>query len=118
MRQLSRRNPSEGFTLIEMIVTLAVLAVLLVIGYPALLNSIHRGKVETTLRQAAMEARAARLEAIRRSTRTYLQADFTNNRLVLWRESTPPTPAASPDFSATDDVLVRELPLPEGLHFW
>ena len=112
MRQANRRRASEGFTLLESIVMLALLGLLVVMGFPALLNTIHRAKVETTVREAAMELRAARLEAVKRSVPTYVEADLTNDRLVVWRES-----GDTLGFS-DDDELVRQLGLPEGLHFW
>ena len=114
MRPQSRRGRAAGgFTLLELVVMLALAGILVLIGYPALMNTIRRARVEGAVRSAAMEARAARLEAIKRSVQTYVEADFTNDRIAVWRES-----GITDGFSPADDVLVRELDLPAKVDFW
>ena len=59
-----------------------------------------------------MELRAARLEAIKRNRRTYVQADFTGDRLAVFREDD------DNDDLTGGDVLVRQLELAEQVEFW
>ena len=79
--------PTSGFTLVEILVVLALLGVMALIGYPALMNVIRRSTVETAVREVSMQIRAARLEAIKQSDSTYVQADIAARRVVVWREN-------------------------------
>lgn len=73
-----------GFTLIELLVVLAILGLISVLGIPALLNSLHRAKVEGAAEQVSAFARRARLEAIKRNRQTMLRADTTSNELTAF----------------------------------
>lgn len=72
---------ATGFSLIELLVSLAVLAIIMVIGIPALLNSLHHAKLEGIVRQAATLAQRARLEAIKRNRTTMLFADTAKQEI-------------------------------------
>ena len=108
---MRRREATRGFTLIEMIIVLAIMIIVMAIGFPALQNMIYRSKVEGTVREAAVLMRAARLDAIKRSNTFYVQADFTGNQVVVWRET-----GTTSGFSA-DDEQIHALKLPAGLDF-
>jgi len=73
-----------GFTLIELLVVLAILGIVSVLGIPALLNSLHRAKVEGAAQQVAAFAQRARLEAIKRNRQTMLRADTTSQELFAF----------------------------------
>jgi prepilin-type N-terminal cleavage/methylation domain-containing protein len=104
----------QGFTLIEAIIVLALIMIAALIGFPALQNMIHRSKVEGAVTQIAMTARAARLDAIKESVQFYVQADFANDRVVVYRETNTPGTGFDP---ATDEE-VRSVLLPSLLSFW
>jgi prepilin-type N-terminal cleavage/methylation domain-containing protein len=104
-------TPERGFTLIELIIVLALLGFMLVMGLPALLNMIHRSNVEGVVKQAAMEARGARLQAVKQSITTFVQADLTGNRVVVWRD------AGAAGWTPGTDELLQELALPAGMSF-
>ena len=108
----SHKSVAKGFTLIELIVVLAIIVIAALIGMPALLNAIRRSSTEGGVRQATVELRAARFEAIKNSATVYVEADFANDQLVTWRE-TNLTPLLSPD-----DEELRRMPLPTRLHYW
>jgi prepilin-type N-terminal cleavage/methylation domain-containing protein len=111
MHRLRHRELAAGFTLVEVLIVLLIIGIVMVLGFPALLNMIRRSKVETVIREAAMEARAARLEAIKHSVDTFAQADLTGRRLVVWRD------AGAEGFTPGTDEQVRELLLPAGMSF-
>jgi prepilin-type N-terminal cleavage/methylation domain-containing protein len=111
MLQVRRRHPAAGFTMVELLIVLLLLGIMATLGFPALLNMIRRSKVETVIKEAAMSARRARLEAVKRSVTTFAQADLTGRRFVVWRD------AADDGFTAGTDELVSELALPNGMSF-
>ena len=106
------KSVQNGFTLIELVVVLAIIIIAALIGMPALLNAIRRSSTEGGVRLATVELRAARFEAIKNSSTVYVEADFVNDQLLTWRE-TNLTPGLSPD-----DEQLRRMPLPNRLHFW
>lgn len=60
------RGP-RGFTLIEMLVTLAILMILMLFAVPVLQTATRRSKLRGTANETASVMRLARLEAIKRS---------------------------------------------------
>ena len=111
MAPLRRRELAAGFTMLELIIVLCLLGIMMIIGFPALLNMIRRSKVETVIKEAAMEVRAARLQAVKHSYSTFAQADLTGRRLVVWRD------AGAAGFTPGTDEQLAELQLPDGMSF-
>ena len=64
-----------GFTLVELLITLAIGAVLVTIGLPALMNLIQRSKLEGQARNLAVLAARARNEAITQGVETVVLYD-------------------------------------------
>jgi prepilin-type N-terminal cleavage/methylation domain-containing protein len=106
-------SEEKGFTLIELVVALAIILIAALIGMPALLNAIRRSATEGGVRQATVELRAARFEAVKNSATVYVEADFANDQLVTWRETD-----ITAGFSPADDEQLRRMPLPAKLDFW
>lgn len=67
---LRRRTP--GFTLIEMMVTLAVLVVLLTLVVPSMAAMLQRQRVQGSAEQAALDVHQARAEALARQQSVFL----------------------------------------------
>ena len=64
---MAMRNAREqGFTLIEMLVTMAILAILTMIALPSFRNAIHRNQVTAAGNQLVADINYARAEAVSR----------------------------------------------------
>lgn len=61
------RRTATGFTLLELMTTLAVLAISLGIGAPAFASLVERGKVTRALHLTTAALATARIEAVRRN---------------------------------------------------
>jgi prepilin-type N-terminal cleavage/methylation domain-containing protein len=68
---------SSGFTLIEVIVVLALMVILLLFSFPSLLKTIHRSKLLGITSQASVLMQQARFEAIKRNVSVFVVADLT-----------------------------------------
>lgn len=77
------RHRARGFTLLELMVVLALIGIISVIGYPALLNTINRARHEGAAREVASTLRAARLQSIKRSKETYVEPVVDGNTLYI-----------------------------------
>ena len=65
------RNPRQGFTLIEMMVTLGIITILAIVGASTLANSkgwLARVRLKAAARDLSMNLQYAKLEAIKRNT--------------------------------------------------
>jgi prepilin-type N-terminal cleavage/methylation domain-containing protein len=107
----SGRSPS-GFTLIEMLVVLALLMILMLFAVPALMTSMRQGKIRGITNQTANLMRLARLEAIRRSCQTIVKMDETD----------PPrmegfTDCDKDGVADADLPTLGSFPLPNGVRF-
>ena len=60
-----RPRRTEGFTLIELMVTVAIVALLLTIGLPSFQNSLRSNRIATTTNELMASLALARSEAIR-----------------------------------------------------
>src|SRR3954453_3330628 len=66
------RGP-RGFTLIEMLVVMALLLVLLTLGMPSLMTVLHQAKIRGLVQETTVLMRLARIEAIKRSVQSVVQ---------------------------------------------
>jgi type IV fimbrial biogenesis protein FimT len=72
------KNPStgrgqRGFTLIEMIVVLALLGILMAFSAPAILNEVHQAKLRGITQEVTTLMRQARLDAIKTSAQAVVR---------------------------------------------
>lgn len=73
MKRHQAASRQRGFTMIEMLVVLALMALLMTFAIPSLLTTLRQGKVRGAANEAATLMRLARLEAIKRSCPTLVR---------------------------------------------
>jgi prepilin-type N-terminal cleavage/methylation domain-containing protein len=100
----------RGFSLIEMLVVLALLITLMLIGVPALQTSMRQNKLRGIANDTATLMRLARLDAIRRSCTSVV-------RIV----ETPPSVEGFPDcdlngIADPDKPALGSFPVPRGVY--
>lgn len=69
---------SQGFTLIEVIVVVAIIGILVVVFYPAVLNTLENRDIENAARLIQMTFQQAKFEAIRAKV---------NHRVHFWQDN-------------------------------
>jgi prepilin-type N-terminal cleavage/methylation domain-containing protein len=73
----------EGLTLVELMITLAVIAILAGVGTPYLLVNLPVYRVNAATRQMVADFRLARTMAVERGLRTYLEFDAAAGTYAL-----------------------------------
>jgi len=94
-RQLDKPRQS-GFTLLEVLVVVAVVGILLMITAPAFLNMINRYKLTGTAREVAALMQAARLESIKMSSTAQVSFDSVTNSFTATLETGRALPGTVP----------------------
>lgn len=105
------RQRVAGFTLIELLTVMAILALLMGIGFPALMNTMRRAKLQGGARQASVMLQIARAEAIKRGVRAGVTLNYTTNEVIGFVDVDFDV---NPGFTAGDRELGR-YPLPKGV---
>lgn len=77
-------DSERGFTLIEALVTVAVIGILLLITIPAMLGMLNRMQLTGISREAATLMQVARLEAIKMSAPVEVRYDAAQKRLYAF----------------------------------
>ena len=104
---MKRRNrpqgPRRGFTLIELIVATMILALIVLLGYPALQKLIPRSKLTGIARETTNGLRLARYQAIKNSRPTVYMIDPATRQILSWVDDNDDGVLDS----ATAEVLLR-----------
>ncbi|WP_267897511.1 GspH/FimT family pseudopilin [Dyella psychrodurans] len=82
MRISLRRGPSrpdDGFTVVELMITLAVATILMVVAIPSFNNMINSNRLTTAANELVGALNAARMEAIKRNADTQFCSDLASN---------------------------------------
>ncbi|MBI1911896.1 MAG: GspH/FimT family pseudopilin [Deltaproteobacteria bacterium] len=82
---------SKGFSLVELLVVLALMGAIFAIGIPAIVSQMSHLRLTRSVREVSSELQAARLKAIARNTK--YRVDFTQGspdtyRLATWNTGT------------------------------
>jgi prepilin-type N-terminal cleavage/methylation domain-containing protein len=105
-----RAERGEGFTLVELLLVLALAGVILGMGLPAMLNSLIRAKLTGFAQQTVAAMQAARLEAIKRSTVTRVEVHFADNSVIAYVDLN-----GDNAYTPGVDVLIFQAQAPSGV---
>jgi type IV fimbrial biogenesis protein FimT len=98
----NRVRPSRGFTLIELMVTVAILALVLGIAIPSFQDFVRRNRMAAATNNLVSALALARSEAVRRAARvTIASADWSGGWQVFVDTGTVG------DSSDADDIVLR-----------
>lgn len=111
LRRSARR--AAGFTMIELLVVLALAGILMAFMAPFLHRFLERNKIEGVARQTATLIQVARLESLRGRSPVRVLADYDGDVVYgfvdLDRNGT---------LDAAKDRELGRYPLPKGVSFW
>jgi type IV fimbrial biogenesis protein FimT len=88
---MGSREANTGFTLIEMMVVIAISAILLAVGVPSFTYMMDRTRVANEVNEVLADLALTRAEAITR-----------RGRVIICRSSTPTSASATCDVASTD----------------
>lgn len=97
MKRSRVTNHTRGFTLIEVLVVLAILVIALGLGIPALQKMILRSRVEAATAELQVLVQRARLEAIKRRAATVVEVDPARGTATAWADLNGPAAGDPPD---------------------
>ncbi len=100
-------KPNPGFTLIEVMVVLAIIAILATVAVPNYLSWRESGKLTGAVENLKSDLNMARLSAVRESMTTTVE--FRAERYVIWLDDN-----GNGDFD-TGENAVRSRVLPRGI---
>jgi type II secretory pathway pseudopilin PulG len=83
--------------LVEALIVVAILGVIAAIGLPALLQAIHRAKIEGIAKETATLMRKARLEAIKQGVQTVVEIDTATGEITAFADVDGTTAGSDPD---------------------
>lgn len=124
MRAHRLNQGQRGFTLMEMIFTIAIILMVSLVGLPAFLLWVERSRTIGVVRSVATRMQLARQESITRQVPVVVQPEFTTNEIVVFANvDGDPSFAFTPDdtvpFRTADYELARiRLPIKYDVHFW
>jgi type IV fimbrial biogenesis protein FimT len=125
----SRRlvDRGQGFTLVELLVILAMIGIVMLIGVPTFQQLIHRTKIESITRETAKLMNLARFESIKRGVPVVVQIGPDGNQVFSFVDvhgGLDPTLPSDGLFAAipgavarTTDYALGRLELPVGVSF-
>ncbi len=102
------KGSNKGFTLVEVLVVLALITVLSTIGYPALMRQISHLRLKRDARSVMSELNAARLKAITQNTK--YRVEFTvpdTYTLSVWSSGAWGDEATRPTMELSYGIDIR-----------
>jgi Tfp pilus assembly protein FimT len=105
-----RLRRGAGFSVIELLVVMSFMAVLLGLGIPAMMNALARSSLKGFVQQVASAMQGARLEAVKRSTVTRVEAHFADNSVIAYVDVN-----GDNVYTPGTDVLVMRVSAPSGI---
>ncbi|WP_185957738.1 GspH/FimT family pseudopilin [Tepidiphilus olei] len=114
-------HDDSGFTLVELMVTIAVLAILLAIGIPSFASLIASNRLTSATNELIASLQTARTEALRRNVRVTVcpAAPTATACSGAWRDGwmafVDQKPGNAPAPESANDILFRGGPMPTGI---
>lgn len=102
----------EGFTIMELMVVLAITAIIMAIAIPNMVSWRQSQQFSRATRQVYSDMQKARMSAISSNTFAFVQFDVANNAYLAWRDV--PGGAAGALDPGTD-VIVQQGDMPPGI---
>ena len=116
------RTRPEGYTLLEIMVVVAVVGIISLMGLPALQNMIQRSKHEGAARQISMLIHRAKMEAVKQSVSTVVAIDPAENTVTAFADVNADgdfefDPDGGANYRTTDYQIGGTFSLPSGVSF-
>ena len=83
----TRRRPRNGFSLVELMLSLAVLLVITILAVPVVVRSLETYQLNSTASQLAGMLKFAKFDAIRQNTAVSCQIQQSGGNWVVWVDS-------------------------------
>jgi type IV fimbrial biogenesis protein FimT len=107
-----RTRPGKGgFTLLEAMVTLTVLAIAIGIGLPSFLSTIYRARLEGAARQISAVMQSSRFNAIKHQRRVQVEIATDTGRVFAFVDDNADTARDA------EEEAIGQVALPGGLSF-
>lgn len=103
---------SRGFSLIELLVVMAIFGIIAFVTLPQILHMIYRGRIEGTARETVVLLRAARLEAIKKNCYGVVKIEPTERTIIAFVDRN-----RNGELDEGADPLVGKIVLPNLLDF-
>jgi prepilin-type N-terminal cleavage/methylation domain-containing protein len=114
-RTMKAHRSIRGFTLIEMLVVLAIMMAVAVLSMPELFAAVNRSRLEGTARQTATLLRAARLESIKQSCYGVVMIDPAKRQVIAFADRD--RDGAYEPGAVPPERLIGRVDLPSRIHF-
>jgi prepilin-type N-terminal cleavage/methylation domain-containing protein len=116
------RSGPGGFTILEIMVVVAVIGIVALMGLPALQNMILRSKHEGAARQISMLMHRAKMESVKQSVSTVVAIDPAAETVIAFADVNDDgdfkfDPDAGADYRTTDYQIGGTYSLPSGIDF-
>jgi len=82
-----RRSPRNGFSLVELVLSLAVLLVITTLAIPVVVRSLQTYQLNSTASQLAGMIKFTKFDAIRQNTHVNFQIVQTGTNWIVWADS-------------------------------
>jgi prepilin-type N-terminal cleavage/methylation domain-containing protein len=82
-----RRSPRDGFSLVELVLSLAVLLVITTLAIPVVVRSLQTYQLNSTASQLAGMLKFAKFDAIRQNTHVSFQILQSGTNWIVWVDS-------------------------------